>query len=177
MRGIGVWSSVAELQQRADQHERLARGPQGAADEVRDHLAEDHDGEADQGVVEAALGSLDGPDAAAGGARTRRLDGASLSSGPSPGRPPAVPGAFRNGPTWAFRAFVTPGTPARPLRLLGVSGTREALDRRSDAQKLSRSRPPSPASGARSAVAHAHALAHARRRALLPRNHHSNHHM
>src|SRR5918911_1820970 len=67
MRGIAVWSSGAELQQRADQHERLARGAQGAADEVRDHLAEDDDGEADQGVVEAAFGSLDGADAAAGG--------------------------------------------------------------------------------------------------------------
>src|SRR5918912_3747692 len=67
MRGIAVWSSGAELEQRADQHERLARGAQGAADEVRDHLAEDDDGEADQGVVEAALRTLDGAGAAAGG--------------------------------------------------------------------------------------------------------------
>src|SRR5918912_4052450 len=43
------------------------------------------------------------PGTSASGARTRRLDGASLRGGPSLGRPLAVPGAFRNGPTGAFR--------------------------------------------------------------------------
>src|SRR5919199_5041053 len=40
--------------------------------------------------------------------------------------PAAVPGAFGNGPTWAFRACVRSGTPTAAAQVAGRVGTRVA---------------------------------------------------